>query len=240
MKKTITLLLLISITTAIIAEVVEKPDVVDVFIERVIGTYEKSIKNADKYYEKYTIPILKRRDGKIITAGNLAIQRLNSARKGTSELNNIKFEQEIEKIRKSLDELVGKAPKFTRKVSVLAACGKKFKEHTYLAIVARIGWQEANAMCKKMGGHLVYIETADEAFFLDKAYGFLQHWVGATDMHKEGDWRWLNGKTINKTLWKPGESTRNTNDNCAMYKQGQLYDVPQAWNDVHGFICEWE
>jgi len=242
MNKTIILVILLVISSMVLAGDSKSP--VNLLIERVTVEYEKAVEYADKYYEKYTTPILKRygdtRDKKILSAGNIAIQRLNSARRGTSELNSIKLEQEIEKIRKSLDERVGKAPKITRKVSVLAACGVKFKGHTYLAVVSPVKWEEAKNICKKMGGHLVYIETTEEMFFIEKLYGRFKMLIGATDEHKEGDWRWLNGIKVDKKFWDNEEPNGGSSSNCAFHHDGTFNDVSKSWKDSHGFICEWE
>jgi len=238
MKKIILALFLITFTSVVIAEVATKKSTVDILIERVMGVYEKSVKDADDYYEKYTAPVQKRRDGKIVAAGDRAIKTLNSARRSVSEIDGIKLEQQIAVVRKSLDDKVGDIPTVTRKASVLAVCGVKFKGHTYLAIAAKVNWKEAKSLCEKMGGHLVYVETSDEMTFLAKTYTSLELWVGATDEHKEGDWRWLNNKPVNGKLWGPKEPSNDKNkEHYAFYKKG-LCDHPFNWNK--GFICEWE
>jgi hypothetical protein len=240
MKKITIALLLIASTSAVIAEVATKKTPADILIERVMGAYEKSVQDADDYYGKLAAPIQKRRDGKIVAAGDTAIKKLTTARRSVSEIDGIKLEQQISIVRKSLDEKVGDVPNVTRKAPVLAVCGVKFKEHTYLAFLSKANWKEANAMCKKMGGHLVYIETADEMAFIVKAFGG-RLWVGATDAHKEGDWRWGNRKPVGKSLWGAGEPNNSKKtQHSATLRRGALDDVALSEKTTVGFVCEWE
>ena len=233
-------LLLMALTAVVIAEVVPKKSPADILIKRVMETYEESVKDADVYYKKFSSPIQKRRDGKIVTAGDIAINKLNSARRSVSEIEGIKLEQQIAVVRQSLDDKVGDVPKVIRKAPVLAVCGVKYKGHTYLAIASKANWKEAETMCKKMGGHLVYIETADELAFITTEYkSSLNLWVGGTDEHKEGDWRWLNGKTVNKGFWGGREPDGGTSQNWSYYHKGALYNE-QLRFAANGFICEWE
>jgi len=244
MKKLLMILFVLFLSAVVVAEVVKKESPLDTLIKRVIGDYGRSVQKADLDYKRFTAPIFKRygdiRDRRIITAGDSAIKRLEFVRKGASELDGIKMEQEIEKIRKSLDERVGKAPKVTRKVSILSACGSTFQGHTYLAIVGVVKWEEARDICKRMGGHLVYIETPGEMFFVNKLGKTLKLWVGATDEHKEGDWRWLNGKPVDKSLWGEGEPNGGKRENCSFYNGGKLNNLEYHVKFCHGFICEWE
>jgi predicted RNA-binding protein with PIN domain len=249
-KQTLTALLVILLFAAIAviaAEEATKKSAVDTFIAKEVEKYEKALSDANAYYKKYTAPVQKRcgaaRDKRIITAGSSAIKRLTAARKKASEQTGARMEQEIEKIRKSIDEQVGSAPEVTPKVSVMAACRVSFKGHTYMAINSTANWKEANALCKKMRGHLAYIETIEELVFLAKAFrGKL--WVGATDIHKEGDWRG-NGKPLAKNLWFKNQPDNSWGgENYAILSSGKagrmLNDVKSRTRDVTGFICEWE
>ena len=197
MKQTLIALVVVLLFATIVIlaaeKATEKSDA-DILIARIKADYAKDIKDADAFFKKYAAPYIKARDKKILTAGSKAIRRLTAARRDVSELGGIRMEKEIEKIRKSLDAQFGDAPKVTPKVSVLKACGVSFKGHTYLAIASGANWKEADAMCKKMGGHLACIETAEELLFLAKVFPDIRLWVGATDAHKEGDWRWVNRK----------------------------------------------
>ncbi|MDP6635320.1 MAG: C-type lectin domain-containing protein [Phycisphaerae bacterium] len=255
MKHTLTALFVVLLFATIVvpaAERAAKQSAADILIARINADYTKALSEADASYEKFTSPLLKRygdtRDRKILGAGSNAIKRLNLARTGVSELDGVRMEQEIAKIRKSMDDQFGNAPKVSPKASVLAVCGASFKGHTYLTINSNANWKEANELCRKMGGHLAYIETAEELVFLTKASRG-RIWVGATDEHKEGDWRWGNGKPVSKALWgEPNPSNTRGSEHYAVLATHKgkrlLNDVPlKSGVDlafVIGFICEWE
>jgi len=249
-KKTLTILVLVLLPAAIAglaAEDAAKESAADILIARISADYSKALEDADAIYAKSAAPVLKRyahsRDQKILTAGNNAIRRLTSARKRASELDGVRMEQEIEKIRKSLDERIGDAPKVLPRTPAPEACGASFKGHTYLAIALKTNWKEAAAMCKKMGGHLAYLETEEELAFITKTFPNLRLWVGATDAHKEGDWRWGNRKPVARTLWSKVEPSRLAGENYALVFDGKdrmLHDVTVNHSGVGGFLCEWE
>ena len=247
MKQTFTALLVVLLFATIVvlaAEKAAKKSPVDILIARIKADYAKALEDADAFYKKLTAPYATARNKKILTAGSKAIRRLNAARKGLSELDGIKMEQEIEKIRKSLDAQFGDAPKVTPKVSVLKACGASFKKHTYLAINSNANWKEADALCKKMGGHLAYIETAEELLFLVKAFPSISLWVGATNIHKDGAWRWGNMKPVARNLWTKGQPDSAKYNHYAHLwpHEGKrlLDDISGSDRGVTGFICEWE
>jgi len=202
MKKIAIALLLVACASVVIAKVAPKKAPVDILIERVMGTYEKSVKDADAYYKKYTAPVQKRRDGKIVAAGDIAIKKLNSARRSVSEVEGIKLEQQIAVVRESLSEKVGNVSEVKSKVSVLAACGIKYKGHTYLAIASSVNWKEANLLCRKMGGHLVYIETVEEFVMMKRLFGTYRLWTGASKVKRQ--WKWGNGKSVDPKIWVKG------------------------------------
>ncbi|GFN98041.1 collectin-12 [Plakobranchus ocellatus] len=72
------------------------------------------------------------------------------------------------------------------------------------------------------------------------------HWIGLSDQHKEGRWRWLNGNnTVIYKNWAPGQPS---NHQVLGHKEGQdcgevgRYKSGQ-WNDhdcitAQKFICE--
>jgi hypothetical protein len=247
MKQTLTALLVVSLFATIVALAADKPPAksdADILVARINADYATTIREADKFYAKYAAPYMKARDKKVLAAGNTAIRRLNAARKQVSELEGVRLEKEIARIRKSLDKQFGDVPKITPKMSVMKACGTTFKGHTYLAIASVADRTQAAAMCKKMGGHLVYIETQEELAFLRKMFRE-RFWVGATDAHMEGDWRWGNGKPVAKDLWLKDEpSDNNKTENFAeLLIRGErcgLNDLPVECIGVIGFICEWE
>jgi len=248
MKQTLTAPIVVFLLATIVALAADKASSksdADILIGRIKVDYAKALKDADAFFAKYAAPYQKARDKKLITAGNTAIRRLNAARKDVSEIDGIKMEKEIAAIRKSLDAQFGQTPKVTPKVSVLKACGVSFKGHTDLAIASGVNWKEADALCKRMGGHLAYAETAEELAFIDKAFRGPGLWVGASDAHKEGDWRWGNNKPVGKNSWMKGEpNNKGGSENYAALASVEgprlLIDARLNYGVVVGFICEWE
>ena len=248
MKQTLTALLVVLLFATIVVLAVEKAaekSNADILIARIKADYAKALKKADEAYVKNTAKWRITRDKRILGEVKKAIGRLNTARKGVSEIDGINMEKEIEKIRVSSNAQIGKEPIITPKISVLKACGVSFKGHTYLAITSNANWKEAAALCKKMGGHLVYIETAEESAFLTKTFREARLWVGATDAHKEGYWRWGNGKPIAKNLWHYLEPDNwQGKQDCAVLVSSKglrlMCDMSFNHTSVIGFICEWE
>lgn len=246
MKK-ITIFLFIFASVIIAAEVVPLPkrSAVDILIENVMKDYENAVKIADESYNRYVAPIQKRREEKIIAAGKHAIYRLNSSRKNVSEIEGIKLEQQIEIVSNSLSDKAGYVPITTKttKTSLFAANGFEFNKHTYAIIILEVDWKTAKDICLNLGGHLVYIETVEELEFIKRMCSRAKvsgAWVGATDSHKEGEWRWFNGKLLNDQVLSSRFSRIDGkgNENHMIYQNGILCDV--AERNKLCFICEWE
>ena len=127
------------------------------------------------------------------------------------------------------------------KQTVETSSKKSFKGNAYTAFFNHTAsFSKAVAICKKMGGHLVYIETDEEMNFISKTFGDLRMWVGATDDLKEGDWRWLNGEKVSNKFWNTNEGNMGRTENKMFHYKGKFYDVAEPWANSRGFICEWE
>ncbi|XP_041079667.1 C-type lectin domain family 4 member E-like isoform X3 [Polyodon spathula] len=76
-----------------------------------------------------------------------------------------------------------------------------------------MNWSSSHENCTSMGGDLVIIETVEEQRFLsEKTKQILNntglntneqmsHWIGLTDVVKEEDWRWVDNRTLNSTVY---------------------------------------
>jgi len=116
----------------------------------------------------------------------------------------------------------------------------KFGGHSYLAILAPVNWDQARMVCRRLGGRLACIETREEMTFLQKLTSGVCLYVGATDVHREGDWRWVSGKPVNKALWKIKEPDGGGGQNHASLSDAGLFDVSDSGSGEKGFICEWD
>lgn len=106
-------------------------------------------------------------------------------------------------------------------------------------------WEEAQAYCISLGGHLATISSADENNFLYNLLidsGYSSAYFGLTDSAKEGEWVWVTGESVTYTNWHPGEpNAENSKEDYAMF----YYKFKDGtWNDGKfnngTFICEWD
>jgi len=89
-----------------------------------------------------------------------------------------------------------------------------------------MNFQEANAVCGKLGGVIVYDNNPAIGGYLARK-GNLQ-WIGATDAGHEGKWTWTNGASVVKGKWKKGEPNNCCGgQNCAVTN----FRKPGDWDD---------
>ncbi|KAB1259310.1 CD209 antigen-like protein 2 [Camelus dromedarius] len=61
-------------------------------------------------------------------------------------------------------------------------------------------------------------------------------WIGLSDHHNEGSWRWLDNSSLQLSFWKDGEPNNHGDEDCV-----ELHN--DGWNDgrcvtEHSWICE--
>jgi len=224
-----------SIGVAIAAEAKKKEHPVKVSIDRITEEFRQAVRTADERYQKLLQPIARRRTLTVENAGKRATLRLE---KVAREAKQIGFElgeglvkAEIEKIKKTVEDAKASQAKGIWTVG--------FKGHRYLAVLAPVTWSEARQACEDMGGHLAFIETKEELKFLQTLIRRVGCWVGCTDKHKEGDWRWLNRAPVDRSLWDRPEPDNawGGQDFCFLGGKGLSDDKDHKGA---GFICEWE
>ena len=122
----------------------------------------------------------------------------------------------------------------------------QYNGHFYAIVNTSVSFTNAKAYCENFGGHLVYIESEAEKLFIEDlrqktgltAQGI---WIGASDEGHEGEWKWLNGKSLQYSCWYSGEP--NNGNGYEHYAHIRYEDG--LWNDASEpngmiFICEWE
>ncbi len=74
----------------------------------------------------------------------------------------------------------------------------KFGGHTYALIKEPATWHVAKQRCEEMGGHLVCVESREEEEFIAQLCSPCDRavWIGASDEVEEGNWLWVNGKSV--------------------------------------------
>ena len=146
----------------------------------------------------------------------------------------------------------------------------EFSGHSYIHFQERVTWEEAKAICERLGGHLVVIDSKEENDFIVKSlfkgasdYGgdhSRQKWIGAYEnINGEFVWVFPNGKKLTDTYnnwWKLDPLPYRKGDPLySKYVQIKaIHHEPSValgswtnnkwWNDENhvrlGFICEWE
>ena len=69
----------------------------------------------------------------------------------------------------------------------------------------KASWDDAFAKCAKNRGRLAVVPDNDTWKFIKDRLGIDDYWLGATDVEKEGEWKWINGTSLDFGAWKGGE-----------------------------------
>ena len=127
-----------------------------------------------------------------------------------------------------------------------------YNGHRYCAFSSDTvkSYDDAVEYCKKLGGHLATISSAEENEIVYQAMvdaGFKNAYFGYYRSDNQSDWVWVDGSTDKYTNWHEGEPSNDTNELYAMYYE--KFD-DSTWNDgdftfaLRGqpseFICEWD
>ncbi|XP_072704429.1 C-type lectin domain family 4 member G-like [Ciconia boyciana] len=125
---------------------------------------------------------------------------------------------------------------------------QQFAKTCYFFSTAVKPWQAAKESCTDFNAHLAIIDTEQENKFL--ANQILENrvfWLGLTDMHNEGDWQWVDGRSLSLSyvssligkVWNSGEPNNvgDHGEDCAMiYSNGHWNDAPCS--NAEAWICE--
>nr|XP_027300396.2 C-type lectin domain family 17, member A [Anas platyrhynchos] len=101
-------------------------------------------------------------------------------------------------------------------------------------------WMEAKDSCAGLGGQLAIVKSELENKFLANYIMETRvFWLGLSDMHKEGDWQWVDGRSLSLSFWGSGEPNNvgQHGEDCATVSSRGL------WNDAtcsgaEAWICE--
>uniref|UniRef100_A0A3P9JAI5 Si:dkey-26c10.5 n=1 Tax=Oryzias latipes TaxID=8090 RepID=A0A3P9JAI5_ORYLA len=96
-----------------------------------------------------------------------------------------------------------------------AACEKcprgwiAYRNYCYFLSTLRLGWDDSQSNCTKVGGSLAVIESQELQNFLSKN-GKLNYWIGLKQ--DQSEWKWNNNKMLGKSYWKSNPG----NGDCAL------------------------
>ena len=136
--------------------------------------------------------------------------------------------------------------------------------HIYQLCNTDLSWSMAKSFCEQLGGHLATITSESEQKTIESlmSTGEKQdaYWLGATDIHSEGDWEWITGEQFSAyEKWSEGQPDNRSiiDENGENYlgilnkqmKWGEDTEIHYRfeWNDfteledyLFGFVCEWD
>ncbi|XP_032250578.1 CD209 antigen isoform X2 [Phoca vitulina] len=87
-------------------------------------------------------------------------------------------------------------------------------------------WKDAISACQNLRAQLVIINSTEEQKFL-KSWNTRNNqrtWIGLSDHHNEGSWKWVDNSPLQLSFWKEGEPNNHGDEDCV-----ELYS--DGWND---------
>uniref|UniRef100_A0A8C0HSZ2 C-type lectin domain-containing protein n=1 Tax=Balaenoptera musculus TaxID=9771 RepID=A0A8C0HSZ2_BALMU len=112
-----------------------------------------------------------------------------------------------------------------------------FQGSCYLFSWTQSDWKSAVSACQDIGAQLVIIKSPEEQV------GWIWYvrynkptWIGLSDHHNEGSWKWVDNSPLQLSFWKKGEPNNHEDEDCV-----ELYN--DGWNDgkcstQNSWICE--
>ena len=99
-------------------------------------------------------------------------------------------------------------------------------------------WSDAEEHCQGERGHLASVLTQEEQEEVKVAAGGNDIWIGGSDQHQEGSWRWTDGSQWNFTNWGDGAGNVGNSWNCV-----QLFTDASSWFEYNcehtiPFLCQ--
>ncbi|XP_059411169.1 CD209 antigen-like protein C [Carassius carassius] len=173
-------------------------------------------------------------------------EELQAVKKEKSEL-----EKERTQLKNRITELEATPAPQTTPLPTKSPCPedwKHFNGSCYYVSEYRRSWSDSQMNCKRQGGHLAILLTAEEQTFiwnlLPRGY-WNAFWFGISDAKVEDDWYWVDGTKLVGGFWEDGEPNNHINEDCGyMIKTDVLSRVAtKSWYDAPchmslPWICE--
>ncbi|XP_057565718.1 CD209 antigen-like protein 2 isoform X2 [Hippopotamus amphibius kiboko] len=113
-----------------------------------------------------------------------------------------------------------------------------FQGSCYLFSWTQSDWNSAVSACQDVGAQMVIINSPEEQKFLKIWYvrNNKPSWIGLSDHHNEGSWKWVDNSPLQLSFWLKGEPNNHEDEDCTeLHKDG--------WNDgkcsiQNSWICE--
>uniref|UniRef100_A0A8C1AAR6 Zgc:174904 n=1 Tax=Cyprinus carpio carpio TaxID=630221 RepID=A0A8C1AAR6_CYPCA len=125
---------------------------------------------------------------------------------------------------------------------------KHFNGSCYYVSEYQRSWSDSQTNCKRQGGHLAIILTAEEQTFiwnlLPRGY-WNSYWFGISDEKVEDEWHWVDGTKLVKSFWEDGEPNNHGNEDCGYIVKTDVLSrvATKSWYDAPchmslPWICE--
>ncbi|CAL8371240.1 unnamed protein product [Boreogadus saida] len=116
----------------------------------------------------------------------------------------------------------------------------------YRYVASRLPWAEAELSCRNWNANLVSIHHPDEMSFITSLIENFDsskpdHWIGFSDLHKEGWWMWSDGAQTEFADWNENQPDNQLGgEHCAHIT---FNGKPAGWEDVSctkvsSFVCK--
>lgn len=126
-----------------------------------------------------------------------------------------------------------------------------YNGHIYALYDNLTNYGQAQELCRKMGGHLATITSAEENKVVSGLISNpdLEYWLGANDTALEGAWVWETGEPFSYSKWHKDDENQEPNNYdglehyLTLYKDGTWNDArynAHFYDNGNGFILETE
>ncbi|XP_017058902.1 C-type lectin 37Db-like [Drosophila ficusphila] len=157
-----------------------------------------------------------------------------------SKLDNfLDLQTKLEAIEKQLSEMQELLSKVNKKPINTHLYNRIGSRLIYVENDNRRNWEQAEAFCREINGHLITIQNVSELSALnEKLKRSTSYWLGITDVSKEGQFVSVaSGKPAPFLKWENSQPNNlNGKDNCVDIYNGEMYD--SDCSEVQLFICE--
>ncbi|XP_041636035.1 type-2 ice-structuring protein-like [Cheilinus undulatus] len=122
----------------------------------------------------------------------------------------------------------GDGPAFARPPSNLTPIGQQF----FYFNSELLRWHDAERHCASQGGHLASVSSKRQYNQIRKMIKKKDDWepiawIGGTDEHNEGRWKWTDGSPFKFKNWCFGEPSNMNNQDCLQMN----YSGQKCWDD---------